>query len=91
MDSNPEVEIKIFGSHCRRCEIFKKVVSQIVDELQINARIDCLGNPEDFLRFNVFYLPALAINGKLLFQGGFPSTKKLKKIIETELINLTKE
>ena len=82
MDSDPKIEIKIFGSHCRRCQTFKELITKIVQDLHLAAEIECLGQPEEFLRFNVMYLPALAINGRLLVQGGFPSPKKLKKLIQ---------
>lgn len=91
MNAKPTVEINIFGSHCRRCSTFKAIIKKIVQELDINAEIECLGNEEELLRFDVIYLPALAVNGKLLVQGGFPSPKKLKKLIEMSVINSEKE
>ncbi len=85
MITNTMLKIKIFGSHCRRCQLFKEFVHNIVQELHVNAQITCSKSPEDFIHFNVLYLPALAVNEKLLFQGGFPSVKNLKKLIASEL------
>ncbi len=82
----PEIaDIKIFGSHCRRCQVFKQAVEQIVQELTEAAQIECLTEVSDFEKYNVLYLPALWVNGQLLFQGGVPSAKKLKTILEKAL------
>ena len=83
--TQPKADIKIFGSYCHRCQVFNQAVEQIVQELATEAQIECLSEISDFEKYNVLYLPALWVNGKLLFQGGVPSAKKLKAILEKAL------
>lgn len=40
--TQPKADIKIFGSYCHRCQVFKQAVEQIVQELATEAQIECL-------------------------------------------------
>lgn len=65
--------------------MLKELISKAVMDLNLEAEIECLTEPEDFLQYKVLYLPAFAINGKLILQGGVPSPHKFKELIEKEI------
>ena len=75
------LEIKIFGSHCRRCRVFEENVRRAVSELGLNAGVECLTDLDSFFEYGIFHLPALAINGKVIVQGTTIGPKRLQLLL----------
>jgi len=75
------IEIKILGSGCARCESLEKLTRKAVDELQLEANVEKVGDIEEILAYSVLRTPALVINDKLIFSGKVPALTELKSLL----------
>jgi small redox-active disulfide protein 2 len=75
------VTIKILGSGCARCETLYKMTRTAVEELQIEATVEKVGDIQEILRFAVMRTPALVIDEKVVLSGELPSVTALKSLL----------
>ena len=77
------MEIKVLGTGCANCKALYATVEQAVKDLNLDAT---LLKEEDILKimeYNIFSLPALVINGKVVSAG--------KKLSLPEVMELLKQ
>lgn len=76
------MEIKVLGTGCAGCKLVYQRAQEAVAELGIEAT---LVKEEDLMKImehNVMSLPAMVIDGKVIFSGKKPSTSEIKEYIE---------
>ncbi len=79
------MEIIILGSGCVKCNRLEQNVHQVVEELQITARVT---KEEDVLAmasYGAMRTPGLVINGELVLSGRLPSSGELRSLIESHI------
>ena len=79
------MEIKVFGSGCKKCEELIANCHDIVKEKNIVASISKVTDIDEMINHGVLFTPALMINGKIMVSGKVPTRKTLESwIIKTD-------
>lgn len=68
------MEIKILGTGCASCKALYETTLEVVNELGIDANVEKEEDMVKIMQYNVFSVPALVVDGKVLSAG-----KKLTK------------
>lgn len=74
-------EIKIYGSACPDCTDTKNVVQDVVRENNIKANVIRVDSINEILRESIFTIPAVAVDGKIVFEGACPSKAFLESVL----------
>jgi small redox-active disulfide protein 2 len=77
--------IKILGMGCSNCKTLYKLVSEVVDELNIEVILEKVEDIKKIMEYKVMRTPALVINGKVKVFGRIPSKEEIEKYIKEEL------
>ena len=73
-----QVEIKVLGGGCNRCNQLMQDVMDVASELNLLADIDHIKDLKEIGKFGAVGTPALVINGKIKSMGHLPSKLKIK-------------
>ena len=76
------LDIKIIGKGCPNCEKLASLCQEVINEENLQARIDKVTDVNEFADYGVMMTPGLYVNGKLLSQGKIPVKSTLKKWLE---------
>ena len=76
------MNIKILGVGCSKCEKFEKNLKIALEELNIDANIEIIGNLKEIVSYGVMTTPALVIDDKVVSTGRILSIKEIKKYLE---------
>ncbi|MCF7927211.1 MAG: thioredoxin family protein [Candidatus Izimaplasma sp.] len=74
--------IKILGSDCPNCIRLEKNVVEALKEMDKKANIEKVTEIKDIMSYHVMSTPALVVDGKVLFSGKVPNTKRLQEILK---------
>lgn len=74
-----ELEIKVLGVGCPRCEKLEQDLMAMMIELNIAAGLEHVRNPMEIARYGVMGSPALIINGEVKAAGAVPPKTKLRE------------
>lgn len=77
--------IEVLGFNCVACRKTCRLVEEVAKELGVVIRLEKVSDPTRIAAYRVLAVPAVAINGRLLYSGSLPS----RKIITTWLKLLT--
>ncbi len=75
------MEIKVLGTGCAGCKLVHKNVTEAVAEMGIEATIIKEEDMMKIMEYNVMSLPAMVVDGKVVFSGKKPSKEELKAIL----------
>ena len=78
----PGTLIEVLGPGCAKCELLAKHAEEMVRELGLDAAVVKLTDPMVFARYGVTTTPALAIDGRLVWQGRLPSRQELHDLLD---------
>ena len=73
--------IKILGTGCPSCVSAEKIVLEVVNELNIAAKIVKITDIMDIMQYDVMSTPAIVVGEKVMFKGKVPSKNEVKAII----------
>jgi small redox-active disulfide protein 2 len=73
--------IIIAGSGCKRCIATEENVKKAVEELKIDASVEHIYDPKEFVKLGVMITPAVIVDGKVLFAGKVPTVEDIKQIL----------
>lgn len=73
-----EAEIKLLGIGSSKDKELKANIIEALHELQIQARIEEINEIEQLLKYNINSIPAVILNGEILFENTVPSVSVLK-------------
>ena len=76
------LDIKIIGKGCPNCEKLGSLCNEVINEENLEAKIDKVTDVNEFPNYGVMMTPGLYVNGKLLSQGKIPVKNTLKKWLE---------
>ena len=78
------MEIKVLGAGCPRCHQLMMEVINTLAEMDLDAGVDMVEDKQLISSYNVNFLPAIVINGKVKTEGKIPNRKEIKKLIIIE-------
>jgi small redox-active disulfide protein 2 len=76
-----EMDIKILGPGCPRCEDLMKRTINVVAELSVAANVEKISDIKQMMAFGILGTPALVINGKVKCAGRIPRPEEIKNWI----------
>ena len=63
--------IKVLGTGCPSCVSTEKVVAEVVNQLNIEAKIEKVTDIMEIMAYDVMSTPAIVINEVVVFKGNF--------------------
>jgi small redox-active disulfide protein 2 len=79
--------IKILGTGCPSCVSTEKVVTDVVNELNIDAKILKITDIMEIMAYDVMSTPAIVIDEKVVFKGRVPSKEEVKAMLVDNFAN----
>ncbi len=83
------MKIKILGTGCARCESLYKMTVTAVEELQLDATVEKVGDIQEILAYAILRTPGLVINEKVILSGEVPRMVTLKSLLFNTSQNLS--
>ena len=79
------MNIKILGTGCAKCHSLEKTVKEVVNELQVDAKIEEVKDMKKILEYSILMTPGLVINEKVVSSGKVPNKADVERIITNAL------
>ncbi|MDV7186290.1 thioredoxin family protein [Lutibacter sp. TH_r2] len=79
--------IKILGTGCPKCISTEAIVTEVVNELNIDAKIEKVTDIMEIMAFEVMTTPAIVVDGKVMIKGKVPSKDDVKSILVDNFAN----
>lgn len=79
------MKITILGSECSKCRALYATVESALKERNINADLAKEENIIEILKYGTVSLPAVAIDGKVIAQGGRLTKKDIDRILSENI------
>ena len=79
--------IKILGTGCPSCVSAEKVVEGVVNELNLDAKIEKVTDIMEIMAFDVMKTPAVVVDGKVMIKGKVPTQDEVKAILVDNFAN----
>ena len=79
--------IKVLGTGCPSCISTEKIITEVVNELNINAQIIKVEDIQEIMIYDVMRTPAIVVDGKVVFSGGVPSKAQAKALLADNFAN----
>ena len=79
------MKITILGSGCSKCRALYATVESALKERDINADLAKEENIIEILKYGTVSLPAVAIDGKVIAQGGRLTKKDIDRILSENI------
>ena len=73
--------IEVLGPGCAKCAMLAQHAEEAVRELGLEAAVVKVTDPVVFARYGVTATPALAIDGRLVWQGRLPGRVELAGLL----------
>ena len=70
--------IEIPGFDCPACRKTYRLIEETVRELGIEAKLEKVSDPARIAGYQVLSVPGVAVDGKLVHQGGAPSSETVR-------------
>ena len=89
--------IKVIGEGCKDCDKLYENVTEAVNELNLDAKVEKVEDLIEIVKLGVMTSPSVMVDGKLVVSGNVASVKNLVKILKKEIwqnickINKTRE
>jgi small redox-active disulfide protein 2 len=72
------LDIKILGTGCTNCINLENLVKDVVNENNIESKIEKVTDRDKFMDYGVMVTPGLVVNGKVLSSGKIPTKSTLE-------------
>ncbi|MBI3761918.1 MAG: TM0996/MTH895 family glutaredoxin-like protein [Chloroflexi bacterium] len=69
--------IKVLGSGCANCKKVEATARQAVATLGLDAEVQKITDPAEYMRYPVLATPGLVVNEKLVCSGRIPSEAEI--------------
>ena len=74
--------VKILGTGCPKCKQTIAIVTDVVNENNIDATIEKVEDIMDIIKFNVMSTPAVVVDEQVVIKGRVPSKLELIEILK---------
>lgn len=81
-EASEELEIKVLGPGCARCDKVEREVMEVMSEMELPGDLEHVRDIKEIGRYGVMGTPALVINGKVVCVGEIPSKEKIRTWLE---------
>ena len=71
----PPLHIEVLGFDCRACRKTHRLILAAAERSGVPARIDEVSDPARIASLGVLRLPGVAVDGRLVHQGGVPDAR----------------
>lgn len=78
------MEIKILGAGCAKCMGVCSEFEVVAKELNVDATVEKVLDPQKIAEYGIISLPAIIINDKVKSTGKVPKREEIVKYIEEE-------
>lgn len=85
MNTDKDLDIKVLSGGCSSCSQLYANVEEAIDALEIDCQPEFIYDIEKALKYEVFQMPALIINEKVVSTGSDLDVEKVKALIEKAL------
>ena len=85
MNTDKDMDIKVLSGGCSCCSQLYANVEEAIDALEIDCQPEFIYDIEKALKYEVFQMPALIINEKVVSTGSDLDVEKVKALIENAL------
>ena len=75
--------IQVLGTGCRRCEALYASAQQAAATSGVHCQVEKVTDIVKMLDVNVIALPALVIDGKVVWTGSVPSPEEIRRLLMT--------
>lgn len=72
------LDIKVLGPGCVNCEKLASLCETVVNENNLEAKIDKIVDQNEFIEYGIMLTPALVVNGTVKVQGKIPTKSTLE-------------
>lgn len=72
------MDIKVLGPGCAKCKKAEKIVRQVVNDMNIDARVEKVTDMLKISEYGVIGTPAVVIDGEVKSVGKIPKKKDLE-------------
>lgn len=79
------MEIKILGAGCTKCLGVCDVFEDVVKEMNVDATVEKVVEPEKIAEYGIISLPAILINEKVKSTGKVPKREDIVNLIKEEM------
>jgi small redox-active disulfide protein 2 len=76
-DAAEELEIKVLGPGCDRCDKLERELMEVLAEMDLSADLEHVRDIKEIGRYGVMGTPALIINGRVKCVGSVPPRDKI--------------
>lgn len=73
--------IEILGPGCPRCHETHRVVRQVVDQANLECRIEKNESIDRMVELGLLRTPAIAIDGRVVHQGSIPKAEDVRRLL----------
>jgi small redox-active disulfide protein 2 len=73
--------IKILGTGCPKCKQTTAIVEEVVNENQLDAKIEKVEDIMEIMKYNVLSTPALVVDEVIKVKGRVPSKSEVFEIL----------
>jgi small redox-active disulfide protein 2 len=80
-----EMNIKILGPGCARCQQLERTTREVVKELGVDAQIEDIRDMNKIMSYPILTTPGLVINEKLVLSGRVPTKAEVTNLISSAL------
>ncbi len=81
-DLTEELEIKVLGQGCSRCDQVEKDVMEVLAKMNLPADLEHVRDVKEIGKYGVMGTPAQIINQKVVCVGKVPTKNKIKQWLE---------
>lgn len=73
-----ELEIKVLGPGCKRCETTAQMVRDAVADAGVQATVEKVTDVIEIAKAGIAATPGIVINGKVVHAGGLPKAEDIQ-------------
>ncbi len=74
--------IKVLGTGCPKCQQLTALVEEVVNENQLDAKVEKVEEIADIMKYNVMTTPALVVDEQVKLKGRFPAKSELLEMLK---------
>jgi len=79
--------IKILGTGCPNCVTTEKIVTEVVNELNIEASIIKVTDIQEIMMYDIMSTPAVVIDEQVVIKGRVPSKEEVLALLINNFAN----
>lgn len=73
--------IQVLGIGCSRCQQMEADVRAVIARLGLEARVERVEDEAEIMRYGVFVLPALVVDGRVV-SAGYSGPRRIEKVLQ---------